>query len=128
MKTSHRLWDFLLSDREFVSPDDTASPVFSSLFVTCLSAFMNLTCFATLKLCVSEKLTLHGLGFFLNPNEYAELKLVSICGKALHNMCSKRGNISACHGKWVKLWGINVFPETIFDQHAILKGGEGEWA
>lgn len=67
MKTSHRLWDFLLSDREFESPDDTASPVFSSLFVTCLSAFMNLSCFATLKLCVSEKLTLHGLGFFFKP-------------------------------------------------------------
>ena len=67
-------------------------------------------------------------GFFLNPNEYAELKLVSICGTALHNMCSERGNISACHGKWVKLWGINVFPETIFDLPTILKGGEGEWA
>ena len=39
METSHRLWDFPFSHREFVSPDDTASPIFPSVFVNWLSAF-----------------------------------------------------------------------------------------
>ena len=45
METSHRLWDFPFSHREFVSPDDTASPIFASRFVNWLSAFMDLICF-----------------------------------------------------------------------------------
>ena len=31
----------------------------------------------------------------------------------MHNVCPKRGNISPCIWKQVKLWGINVLFQTI---------------
>lgn len=78
---------------------------------------MEVSCFATLK----HSLKCSGLFFFFNPNVYAAQKWVSMCGAALHNMCSKRGNILACNGKWVKLSGINVLLQSVFGMHTIQK-------
>ena len=112
MQTWCSLWDFLFADKEIVNTDDMALPIFSSLFLAQLSAFLCLICFATLKQSLKNHPSI-SMAYFFNPNEYAALKWVSIHGAALHNVCPKRGNISPCIWKRVKLGGINVLFQTI---------------